>query len=176
MKRHSLYFALGRIVKVHGIRGEIQVYPYSEKLSLFDYRDIFIQDLLGNKVPKKVVKVRPKGSKGIILSLDGIDDRAKAEALVGMEILVERAHLPPLAPGEYYWDEIEGIAVESVTGEKLGILSDVFSTHAHDVYVVRGDRGEILIPAVRQMVKKIEPDRGIMVVDLPSGLIEANAL
>ena len=176
MKSDPLYFALGKIVKAHGIRGEVQVYPYSERPSLFDQKDVFIQDLLGNKVPNKVLKVRSKHSRSIVLSLNGIDDRSQAEALVGMEIFMERAQLPPLAAGEYYWDEIDGISVESIRGEKLGILSDVFSTGAHDIYVVKGDRGEILVPAVSQMVKEIDPDRGVMVVDLPPGLIEANAL
>ncbi len=175
MEADSLYLALGKIVKAHGIRGEVQVYPYSERPSLFDQKDVFIQDLLGNKVPKKVVKVRRHG-KGIILSLEGIEDRSQARAMVGMEISIDRAQLPPLAPGEYYWDEIEGISVESLRGEELGILSDMFSTPAHDIYVVKGDRGEILIPAVTEMVKEIDPDRGVMLVDLPPGLIEANAL
>ena len=171
-----LYFTLGKIVKAHGIRGEVQIYPYSEELSLFDHRDILVQDLLGNKVPKKVAKVRVKCKRTIFLSLKGIDDRSQAEALVGMEILMERSQLPPSPPGDYYWDEIEGISVMTIRGEKLGVLSDLLSTNAHDIYVVKGDRGEILVPAIRQMVKEIDTDRGIMVVDLPPGLIEANAL
>jgi len=176
MKSDPLYFAIGKIVKAHGIRGEVQLYPYLEEPSLFDHKDVFIQDLLGNKVLNKVLKVRSKHSRSIVLSLEGIDDRTQAEALVGMEIFMERAQLPPLASGEYYWDEIEGISVVSIGGEELGILSDVLSTDAHDIYVVKGDRGEILVPAIRQMVKDIDPDRGVMVVDLPPGLIEANAL
>jgi 16S rRNA processing protein RimM len=58
----------------------------------------------------------------------------------------------------------------------LGILSDILATGAHDVYVVKGDRGEILVPAVEQMVKEIDLEKGVIKVDLPPGLVEANAL
>jgi 16S rRNA processing protein RimM len=170
------FFALGRIVKTHGIHGEVQVYSYSDVEYFFDYKDIFVQGKYGDKVPQRVVKARVKKGQSVILTLEGVVDITQAGSLVNTEIFLDRAKLSPLAEGEYYWHEIEGLSVVSAKGEELGILSDVLATGAHDVYVVKGDRGEILVPAVEQMVKKIDFEKGVMVVDLPPGLIEANAL
>jgi len=171
-----LFFALGRIVKTHGIRGEVQVYSYSDVEYFLDYKDIFVQGKYGDKVSQRVVKARVKKGQSVILALEGVVDRTQADFFVGKEIFLDRAKLPPLAEGEYYWHEIEGLSVVSAGGEELGILSDVLATGAHDVYVVKGDKGEILVPAVEQMVKKIDLKKGVMVVNLPPGLVEANAL
>jgi len=176
MGTDTFFFALGRIVKTHGIRGEVQVYSYSDIEYFFDYKDIFVQDKYGDKVPQRIVKARVKKGQSVILTLEGVVDITQAGSLVDTEIFLDRAKLSPLAEGEYYWHEIEGLSVVSAGGEELGILSDVLATGAHDVYVVKGDKGEILVPAVEQIVKKIDFKKGVMVVDLPPGLIEANAL
>ena len=176
MGTDTFFFALGRIVKTHGIRGEVQVYSYSDVEYFLDYKDLFVQGKYGDKVPQRVIKARVKKGQSVILTLEGVVDRTQAGSFVGKEIFLDRAKLPPLAEGEYYWHEIEGLSVVSAGGKELGILSDVLATGAHDVYVVKGDKGEILVPAVEQMVKKIDLKKGVMVVDLPPGLVEANAL
>lgn len=176
MGTDTFFFALGRIVKTHGIRGEVQVYSYSDVEYFLDYKDLFVQGKYGDKVPQRVLKARVKKGQSVILALEGVVDRTQAGSFVGKEIFLDRAKLSPLAEGEYYWHEIEGLSVVSAGGEELGILSDVLATGAHDVYVVKGDGGEILVPAVEQMVKKIDLEKGVMVVDLPPGLVEANAL
>jgi 16S rRNA processing protein RimM len=171
-----LLFAIGKIVKTHGIRGEMQVFFYSDAKYSLDYKDVFVLDKYGDKIPQKIIKTRVKKGQSRILTFEGITDRMQAESFVGKEIFMDRAKLSSLADGEYYWHEIEGLSVVSAGGEKLGILSDVLATGAHDVYVVKGDTGEILVPAVDQMVKEVDLDKGIMKVDLPPGLVEANAL
>ncbi len=176
MGTDTFFIALGRIVKTHGIRGEVQVYSYSDAEYFLDYKDLFVQGKYGDKVPQRVLKARVKKGQSVILALEGIVDITQAGSFVGKEIFLDRAKLSPLAEGEYYWHEIEGLSVVSAGGEELGILSDVLATGAHDVYVVKGDGGEILVPAVEQMVKKIDLEKGVMVVDLPPGLVEANAL
>ena len=176
MGTDTFFFALGRIVKTHGIRGEVQVYSYSDVEYFLDYKDLFVHDKYGDKVPQRVIKARVKKGQSVILALEGVVDITQAGSFVGKEIFLDRAKLPPLAEGEYYRHEIEGLSVVSAEGEKLGILSDVLATGAHDVYVVKGDKGEILVPAVEQMVKKIDLEKGVIVVDLPPGLVEANAL
>ena len=176
MGTDTFLLALGRIVKPHGIRGEVQVYSYLDVEYFLDYKDFFVQGKYGDKVPQSVLKARIKKGQSVILALEGVVDRTQAGSFVGKEILLDRAKLSPLAEGEYYRHEIEGLSVVSAKGEKLGILSDVLATGAHDVYVVKGDKGEILVPAVEQMVKKIDLKKGVMVVDLPPGLVEANAL
>ncbi len=167
----SSLVVLGRIVKAHGTRGELKVHLYSESDALSVVKTIFIHSLEGKKVRYGVIKAR-----GAILAVEGVFDRAQAEAFVGMEISVEKALLPRLDAEEYYWYELEGLSVVNVAGTKLGLLSDIMATSGHDVYIVQGSMGEILVPAVEQVVKEIDLEKGLMVVDLPPGLVESNAL
>lgn len=176
MGTNTFFFALGRIVKTHGIHGEVQVYLYSDTESFFDCKDIFVQGIYGDKVPQRVLKARTKKGQSVILTLEGVVDSTQAGSFVGKEIFLDSTLLSPLAEGEYYWHELEGLTVVSTRGEELGILSDILATGAHDVYVVKGDKGEVLVPAVGQMVKEIDLEKGVMKVDLPPGLVEANAL
>jgi 16S rRNA processing protein RimM len=79
--------------------------------------------------------------------------------------------LPDLADDEFYWFEIEGLTVVDRTRGEIGILEDMFSTAAHDIYVVRGRLGEILIPAVDEFVLGVDQEERRMTVDLPEGLV-----
>ncbi|OEU74997.1 MAG: 16S rRNA processing protein RimM [Desulfuromonadales bacterium C00003093] len=172
----SSLVVLGRIVKAHGTRGELKVHLYSESDALSVVKTIFIHSLEGKKVRYGVIKARANKAHGAILAVEGVFDRAQAEAFVGMEISVEKALLPRLDAEEYYWYELEGLSVVNVAGMKLGLLSDIMATSGHDVYIVQGSMGEILVPAVEQVVKEIDLEKGLMVVDLPPGLVESNAL
>lgn len=105
------------------------------------------------------------------MKLSGVDDRDAAEALRGAELQVRREEAMPLPEGRYYVFELIGCRVEEVDGTEIGRLVDVITTAANDVYVVQSsERGEILIPAVRQVVRSVLPDEGRIVVDLPPGL------
>jgi 16S rRNA processing protein RimM len=88
-----------------------------------------------------------------------------AEALRGTEILVPREALPPPAPGEYYWVDLEGLRVVNVDGTDFGTVSHLFSTGANDVLVARGDR-ERLIPFVDpDYVRSVDFEAGVVTVD-----------
>src|SRR5690606_33020926 len=83
--------------------------------------------------------------KGIVIQLPGVEDRDAAESLRGAEIFVPRGALPPPAPGEYYWVDLEGLRVRNTDGADFGVVSHLFSTGANDVLVARGER-ERMIP------------------------------
>jgi hypothetical protein len=71
-----------------------------------------------------------------------------------------------LPAGSFYWHQVEGLTVTSTEGETLGSVAEIFRAGGGEVYVVRGGaRGEILVPAIRDVVKELDPDAGRMVVD-----------
>ena len=93
----------------------------------------------------------------------GVDDRDEARQWIGAEISVERDALPPCAPGEYYWVDLEGLTVRNVRDETLGEVEHMMATGANDVLVLRGkDR---LIPFIPQVVREVNIDGGYIVVD-----------
>jgi 16S rRNA processing protein RimM len=86
--------------------------------------------------------------------LDNVASLDSAKFLVGAEIFVSKKLLPHLPPGEYYWFELMGLNVETEDGKFVGKVARIFPTGSNDVYVVRNGRGELLIPATFEVVKK----------------------
>jgi len=104
--------------------------------------------------------------KTVVAKLVGCDGRDAAERLIGADIQVRRGQLPELSrPGEYYWADLIGLAVETADGVSLGRIERLFETGANDVIVVQGER-ERLIPYVwGQIVREVDLDLGVMRVE-----------
>jgi 16S rRNA processing protein RimM len=112
----------------------------------------------------------------VLLHLEGIATRSQAESLVGQEVLGERRHFPPLPPGEYYYFQLLGLPVlHAADGALLGYLEEIIPTPGHDVYVVRRERGEVLLPAVEEVILEINLEEGYLKVRPPAGLLETYA-
>lgn len=106
----------------------------------------------------------------MLLLFAGIEDRNAAEALRGQLLYVAVDEVEPLEDGAYYYHEVEGLEVVDEHGARIGILREVLPTGANDVYVVKRPAGELLIPAIHDVVLSIEPERGRVVVRIPPGL------
>jgi 16S rRNA processing protein RimM len=105
-----------------------------------------------------------------VLKLASIDTEKDAEALRGAVVEVEASDLPRPPEGTYYHYQIIGAKVVSSGGEDLGVVAEILETGSNDVYVVRADGSEVLVPALAGVVLKVDVDRGIIEVDLPEGL------
>lgn len=165
------WITVGVVAAAHGVRGEVRIFPTTD----FPKRLLGLGEahLLGSsgRRPVRVEGARPHARGLFVMKLSGVDDRDAAEALRGAELQVRREEAMPLPEGRYYVFELIGCRVEEVDGTEIGRLVDVITTAANDVYVVQSsERGEILIPAVRQVVRSVLPDEGRIVVDLPPGL------
>ena len=155
--------AIGRISSIHGIKGELRVMPLTDFPERFDQG---VQVWLDG-VPLRVRRRRWQG-KEMILSLEGIDTRDAADALRGKELMAPSPK--PLEEGVFYQHDIVGLRAVTREGEVLGRISDVLSTGSNDVYVVVGDRGELLLPALEGVVHEIDVTNGRMVVEVIEGL------
>ncbi|HHL39871.1 MAG TPA: 16S rRNA processing protein RimM [Deltaproteobacteria bacterium] len=157
----------GRIVGVHGVRGELKLAPYGDP-EAFDFREVSVS--AGRRLRTLGVE-RARVHKGrILLKLRGLDDRNAAEGLVGAEVLVERAALPRLAEDEYYQCELLGLRVWTEQGRLLGVVKNIIATGGNDVYEVEGPGGEILIPAIKEVVRTVDVEGGRITVRLMEGL------
>ncbi len=113
------------------------------------------------------------GKEFFILKLGGIEDRDAAAKLRRSSVWMPSEKMQKLPEGEYYWREIIGLQVVTEEGRILGRIESVFPTGSNDVYVCRGAEKEILLPAIGEVVRKIDTDRGVMVVRLLKGLMES---
>ena len=105
------------------------------------------------------------------MRLKEIDTMESAEKLKMRDIYVKRDEIPPLPEGRYYISDIIGLSVKSDSGEELGEVSDVFSTGSNDVYSVKKDGKELLIPVIDEVVKKIDLDNKEIIITPIKGLI-----
>ena len=159
---------VGKIVGRRGIRGELKVQIESEEPQRFyQLREV----LLGRDLTRFAVR-RARLFKGrALLQLAGIDDPDAADEWRGAWVYVAIEDALPLRDGEFYHCQIEGLAVVTERGEALGTVRQVFPTGSNDVYVVHGPRGEILIPALVDVILNVDLDAGTVTVHLPDGLV-----
>lgn len=162
---------LGVVMGTHGLRGDIKVRPQSpDARTLLDARRIFLRRAGESAVVYN--PVRTALHKGIyLLRLEGLDDIDAVQILLGCEVLVRRDDLPETAGDETYWMDLQGMTVIDHRCGELGTLDDLFTTAAHDIYVVNGRFGEVLIPAVDEFIVEIDLPGRRMSVDLPEGLV-----
>lgn len=165
--------AVGRLVKAHGIRGEIAVELWLETGEAVSVgREISLQGSEGDSRRARIEALRPHQDR-ILLTLEGITDRDLARSLIPADIRIDRDDLPPLQEGEYLWEDLVGLGVVDEKGKSLGRLEEVFSSGPggeNDVIVVRNGNGEILLPMTREVVKDVDLDAGRMTVEVPEGL------
>lgn len=159
------FVLLGKIVGLHGVRGELKLESYTEpRTQIFRYQPWRMRSASGETVVEGC-RGRAQG-KGIVAELPGVTDRDAAAALVGTEIWVARSALPQPAPGEYYWSDLEGLEVVTVEGVALGTVSHLLATGANDVLVVRDADRERLIPfLVGRFVTEVDLEAGRITVD-----------
>ncbi len=169
MEKNNLLL-IGKIVGVHGLKGTVKVSSYAESLSAFKPEGlILVRDNKSRDKTYVIEWVKPH-TRTILLSLKGVDDCDMSEALVGSDLFIEKAKLLELEDESYYWFDIIGLSVYTIDEKFIGRVESIIPTGSNDVYVVKNNDDEILIPGLESVVKEIDLKQKIMRVDLPEGL------
>lgn len=160
----SDWVPVGKLLGPYGIKGWIKIYSYTQPLeNIQQYSPLWV-DRDGNQQPIELTTVQKHG-KGLIGKVAGCDSREEVPKYTGLTLSVQRSQLPSLESGDFYWSDLEGLAVENLAGERLGTVSYLLETGANDVLVVGPCEGSLddterLIPYLWQDV--------VHKVDLPS--------
>ena len=163
-------FQIGYITDTHGLKGEVKVFPTTDDVRRFDVlEDTILVTPKGEKISLVAEKARYFKNL-VILKFKDYDDINDVEKFKKSELYVTRENAIPLEEGEYYLKDLYGLKVITDEGEDLGIIDDIIETGANDVYVVKGDSGEVLIPNIKQCVLKVDLENGTMEVHLLDGL------
>lgn len=163
---------IGQVVALFGVRGEVKV------RSLTDIPDRFQQleaVYLGPDAVQtyKIEHVRPYKGEMVVLKLAGIDDGNAAETLRNRSLLIPLGQLAKLPPDSYYQHDILGLTVYLLDGRELGPITDILETGSNDVYIIKGAEGkQIMIPALKTVIKQIDLLRRTMYIDPLPGLLE----
>ena len=160
------FIPIGRVVAPWGIRGEVKVEVMTDFPERFSCGETLY--LRGRAVTIK--SSRYQGNTAI-LKLDTIDSRNAAELIRGTSLEVPDTELKPLPKGEYYRFQLIGLEVLSTEDKTLGKITNVLPTGSNDVYEVTSETGSFLIPAIDDVVKSIDLDKGLMKIKIIKGLL-----
>ncbi|SPM43645.1 Ribosomal 30S subunit maturation factor RimM, required for 16S rRNA processing, partial [Mycobacterium numidiamassiliense] len=173
-----LELVVGRVVKAHGIGGELVV-----EIRTDDPAERFAP---GNALRAKksrgggaersyvVADAREHGGR-LLVRLDGVDDRNAADALRGSVFVVDSGDLPPIDEADTYYDhQLEGLRVRTTAGRDVGVVAEVLHTAAGELLAVKrsGDDGEVLVPFVSAIVTSVSLQEGMVEIDPPEGLLD----
>ncbi len=165
------YMALGHIVGVHALRGEIKLEPYTDFPERFVPGELF---WMGEELAKMELASVRSHKNVLLLRFVGIEDRSAAERLRGQGLFIEETEAGSLEEGSYWIHDLLGMQVTDTSGNLLGRVVEVLSTGANDVYVVRpadSERQELLLPAIPEVILAVDLATRTMRVQLLDGLV-----
>jgi 16S rRNA processing protein RimM len=164
------FITVGRILGAHGVHGAVKVQMYAESTEVLTRSPrLFLRMPSGTVEACEVEWAKPH-SRGALLQVKGIEGRDGAEGLKEALLEMPRQDLPALEEGTYYWFDLIGMEVFTRDGASLGSVEHILETGSNDVYVVRGREGEVLVPALADVVIEVDVAAKRMRVDLPDGL------
>lgn len=165
------YLEIGQIVNTFGIKGMVKVKPFTDNIKRFDkLKKVYIENKNGRK--EYEIEELKYHKEMVLIKFKGIETPEDANLLRESYLMVNRADEEPLEEGTYYIVDMIGLEVETEEGEKLGNLVDIFNTGSNDIYVVKNELGkQILLPAIKDVIKKIDMEKRKMTVHLIPGLM-----
>jgi 16S rRNA processing protein RimM len=162
------FLVVGKLRHPHGVRGEMLlevITDFPERLACG------VSVYVGEQRQRLRIRSRRTHGKGLLLAFEGYDTPEAVGALRNALVYVTAADRPPLPEGEYYHHQLLGLRVVSDEGQEMGTVHEILSTAANDVYVVRGEGGEILLPAIQSVIQEIDLENRLIRVHLLPGLI-----
>ena len=164
------YLSIGQIINTHGLRGAVKVYPLTDDISRFEkLKEVYVEENDGI-VKYKVESVKFLSST-VSVKLKGVDSEEAANKLRGSYIKVDRKSAVKLPKDTYFICDLIDLGVYDEKGLLLGTVKDVLQTGSNDVYVIQSSGKDILIPALKDIVKKIDLENKKILVEMPEGLI-----
>ncbi|KPU28238.1 16S rRNA processing protein RimM [Caloranaerobacter sp. TR13] len=161
------FIKVGKIVNTHGIKGELKVLPLTDDMTRFEELEYVY-------VEKQKIEIENVWYKKnlVILKFKGLDNINEVLCLKGKYVYIDKENAIELPEDTYFIFQIIGLNVYLKNGNFLGVIKDVIQTGSNDVYVVKNDNREYLIPAIKEVIKEINLDDNKVIIDPLEGMIE----
>jgi len=163
------FIIIGQILAPWGASGKLKV----EVITDFPQRFAPSSKIYINRQPMSIDSTEWHKGKAII-KLNTINSIEDAQRLQGQPIEIHHSQLQPLPEGQYYHFQLIGLEVWTTQGELLGNITEILTAESNDNYVVRGAESKILIPAIEDVVKSIDLNKGHIVIEPIEGLLNLN--
>jgi 16S rRNA processing protein RimM len=172
------HLVVGHISKPHGTKGEVFVWPLTDRVDevFVPGRELILGDGDGG-VPEDAEQLSIDGvrpfKRGVLVKFQDLDDRNAVEPYNGTYLLLPVSALAPREEGEVFYHELLGLSVVTVGGEAVGRVREVFDIEPAHLIEVKSDSGKVrLIPFTKQIVRDVNLDKGVLVIDPPEGLLD----
>jgi len=170
-KNEQEWATIGKVVALFGVHGELKVRLLTDIPNRFAELDAVYASTDHKRY--SIEGVRPYKGEMVVLKLEGIDTANAAETLRNVDLQIPLSDLAKLPPDSYYQHDILGLSVSTLAGQSLGTIVDILVTGSNDVYVIKTASGrQVLIPAVKQVIKQIDLLRHTMHIDPLPGLLD----
>ena len=162
---------LGEIVTTHGINGWLKLKPYNPRTNLLNSTlEIWLEKDEARSLHQIEASQPYKGQ--FLLKLSSIDQIDAAAKWVGSILYVAEQSLDSLSAGEYYHYQVIGLEVFDTEGGRIGVVARTWSTPGGEIYIVAGASKEYLIPAVKEIIEKVDLAAGKIIINPPAGLLD----
>lgn len=148
--------AIGVIEKSFGVRGELRVRSLSDVPGRFEGLARVMLEAPSGTVREATIRSVRAMNGSYVLGMDVCSTPEEAAMFRGWTLKIPQGSAPPLPQGQYYEYELIGLAVQDETGRLVGTVEDILKTPGHHVFVVRGEDGEVLIPAAKDVVASVD--------------------
>ena len=163
---------IGKIINTHGIRGEVKVMPLTDDARRYDRLEWVYIDKVAPDTKLFIEKLRYHKN-NVIIKFKKVNTMNEAEKLKNKSLFINRELAVELPEDTYFICDLIGSEVLTVEGQNLGKICDIISTGSNDVYIIKNDSNkEILIPAIKDVVKKVDIENSLIIVKLLEGLID----
>ena len=165
--------SIGKIVSLHGLKGELKVLPYSEfPERIFDLENVKLKE--NDRVTVKDIEYARFHGRYWLIKFDGINSREEASHFRGREVFVDSFERHKLPPDNYYYDDLVGLEVNTQQGDFLGYIKEIIPAGGQDLLSVDSDKRNkpLLIPAAKEIVINVNLEKRFVTVDLPEGLLD----
>ena len=155
---------IGKLTKLHGIKGMLKLASFAESIDTFyDLDWIYRKKGDGSFIKEQIESISPHKT-GALVSFTSVKSIEDAQKMVGDELYIEKEYLEDLPDGEYYRHELIGLEVITDQGINIGTIEDLLPTGSNDVFVVRKEGKENMIPATKEVIRDIDIAKGEMII------------
>ncbi len=168
---------IGRVNGLFGVRGWLRFFSYTRPLAnLISYNPLWLKTPQGWQA-FEVESAQAYADGRLVAKFKGVDEREAARVLMGCDVAIVPEQLPKEDPTDFYWVDLIGCTVETLSGEILGVVKEMMETGAHDVMRVRQGKNDELIPFVlERVIKHVDITQKRIVIDWETGYFnETNA-
>lgn len=157
------YLLIGEITKPQGVHGELKLRPVTCDYSRFEgLETVYLKQENGYRPVR--IDVRKAAADAVFLRMEGVETRNDAEEMRGQAVYIDRAHAVELDADSCFICDLIGLRGVCTDGSEIGKLIDVMQPGGNDVYVFKGKKGEVLVPALKSVVKKVDLEKGEMLL------------